>query len=85
MEEGGRTHTARMGNSYDGHASETGGRVWGHVFGLTLPAFGADSEELRLIFQPGAIKIGGKSAPFAPIRFDRTRQLVIWLAPCIPN
>ncbi len=42
------------------------------------------SDKLRLTFRPGALKIGGRSIPYAPIRFSRVTEQANVSYLCIP-
>ncbi|WP_135503649.1 hypothetical protein [Roseovarius aestuariivivens] len=42
-------------------------------------------EKLSLTFDPGAIRIGGRAIPFAPIRFEKKEGPAIYIFPCIPT
>lgn len=51
---------------------------------VTFPSPSGRAETARVVFQPGAITIGGRAVDFAPIRFTRTTEVAIYLFPCIP-
>lgn len=51
-------------------------------FKYSVPA--SAKNNVRMVFQPGAIRIGGRSIDFAPIRFTYTSATQVYIFPCIP-
>jgi hypothetical protein len=66
LEEGGKTLAARF-------VSSKRPSKWAFSATFRFDAPSGVDDTVRLIFLPGAIKIGGRSVPFAPIRFEKVR------------
>jgi hypothetical protein len=64
LEEGGKTLSGRFVKS------ERQSK-WAFSAYITFNAPSGVDDNLRIVFLPGAIKIGGRSVPFAPIRFKK--------------
>jgi hypothetical protein len=82
LEENGQTQTARMTKFDTNFSANTNNRF--DLATLQLPAPSGVSDALRLVFLPGAIRISGRDVPFAPIRFKRATETLVYIAPCIP-
>ncbi len=82
LQEGGRRIAGRLDGPVDrydlfGKNSRSSGDVM-------FPASIGKSENLRVTFGPGAVKVGGQLLDLAPIRFELKTSPEIYMFPCIP-
>lgn len=75
LEEGGRTFKAASGNNPAPGNSITGNFLFPTPSGVRT--------NIRVVFEPGAIKFDDQPIPFAPIRFSNGTT-AIYFFPCIP-
>lgn len=81
LQEAGRTLTAKLENERGNDFSDG---MRGDYASLSFGAPSGVSEDLRFVFEPGAIRIGGRSVAFAPIRYKLYETTSIGVVPCIP-
>lgn len=82
LQEGGRTLVARL-ESKDEAERPDGQR--GDFVSVLFAAPSGVSDTLRVVFDPGAIRIGGRSVAFAPIRYTQNQSTSVYMFPCIPT
>lgn len=82
LEEGGKSYAPATRKTHNNTNADYGLQFNGAY--VTFPSPTGNAEAARVVFQPGAITIGGRAVDFAPIRFTRTTEVAIYLFPCIP-
>ncbi len=82
LEEGGRTLRAKL-EEKEGFYFPDGTR--GDYVSLLFAAPSGESDTLRVVFEPGAIRVNGRSVAFAPIRYKLDRSTSVYMFPCIPT
>ena len=82
LEEGGRSYPVA---SMAERGSPTSSSQTRAGYDLNFPSGTGMDDNIRLVFDDGAIRINGSPVAFGPIRFERRATTSVYLFPCLPS
>ncbi|MEP2716678.1 hypothetical protein [Pseudophaeobacter sp.] len=85
LQEGGRVLRGRLKDTKT-HTWGSGAEKANYTsFEVAFPSPSGLGENVRIVFSPNAVRLGGRTIPLKPIRFELDEKPLIYMFPCIPT